>query len=510
MPVARGWSAPNRVYQGAKEINKAYVGGVAMWSNVKPEPKVDYTHPLAQRSVTTRLQSGALQGMTGDANTTITDSAFASKTAGTVAFAKEALPAAPQRTLRLSALIKVDKTSGRYSAVGIANAANPTAATPDFYVGHRAGQGIQVNSFNFATSLSVSAIDEAKLVDGAWYRVSVVWDNYYDQAPASDTGNTGRPRLTVAAEPLNDPEGATIATPWYPANQAIKWTASSPTPLAITARTNSPLGTIRDLTYVDHFLGVASDNSPILQYAKMGAGTNTSDQHLIYSKGKAAPLRVVITAGGSGVYGGIGGFGAANGRVGVPWDSERKLWRQLADRGYTVLHTEALHEGWGADDHLAKQLEAYNRLNEDSGGNARLYYLGYSMGGLSAWRAVMGRAGFPPIRAAYMVAGAIGLDRYYDNATMSQIKTRWPDRTKLDAPENFSGAELIARGTRVRSLTSTTDTNVPKVDNHDVMKAKYAGSPLFSEYVHTNVGHFDAAYWNVDDIVAFFEGQDLG
>lgn len=505
---------PSRLRRASNKVPKAYLGDKLVWdasSDSSTEgPKIDPSHPLAQRTVIKRLTNGALEGMTADTNYIVADSAFASKTAGTVSFLKENLPSFPAgalRTLRMSALIKVDKTPGRYSAVGFATAINPTSSTADLYIGHTAGSGIRVNSFNFAISISVTAIDETRLVDGAWYRVSMVWDSVLDQAPTSDTTNTGRNRVTVAAEPVGDPGGATVVLPWYPANQSAKM-AMSYTPMSITARTNSALGTVRDLTFVDSALGVAGDNAPIMNIAKQGAGTNTSDNHWIYSKGKAAPLRVIVTAGGSGVYGG-GDFATAVGRTGTPYDTWRSAWRRLADLGYTTLHTTALHEGWGADDHLAKQLEAYNRINAEFGGNARLYYLGYSMGGLSAWRAIMGKAGYPPIRAAYIVAGAIGLDRYYDTPMYSAIKTRWPDRGALDEPANYLGSDLIARGTRVRLVTSTTDTNVPKVDNHDVMKAKYAGSPLFSELVHTGIDHFNPTYWNVDDIVAFYEGQDI-
>lgn len=503
---------PNRLRRNGVMVPKAYLGDTLVWDSATDSqtegPKIDPSHPLAQRFTMRRLTLGALEGMVADTNYAVADSAFASKTAGTQSFLKEAFPTAPTRTLRISALIKVDKTAGRFSRVGFAsNTTSPTTGTADIYVGHNAGSGIRVDSKNFAISIGVSLIDEAKLVDGAWYRVSLVWDNHVlDQAPTSDTTNTGPNRVTGAAEPVNPAD--TPALPWYPANQSSKHAATY-TPMALIATTNSALGTIRDLTYVDSMLGVANDNAPIYNIAKQGNGATSNDLHWVYSKGKAAPLRVIVTSGGSGVYGG-GDFAAANGRSGTPYDTWRKAWRDLADLGYTVLHTTALHEGWGADDHLAKQLEAYNRINAEYGGNARLYYLGYSMGGLSAWRAIRGRAGFPAIRAAYIVAGATGLDRYYDNAMYSAIKTRWPDRGALDEPCNYPGADLIARGTRVRLVTSTTDTNVPKVDNHDVMKAKYAGSSLFSELVHVGIDHFNPAYWNVADITAFFEGQDLG
>lgn len=499
---------PNKLRRSGILVPKAYLGTTLVWNSAPDGPKIDPAHPLTQRTVIRRLTNGALEGMTADANYQVTDTAFASKTAGTQSFLKEAFPTPPTRTMRISALIKVDKTAGRYSRVGFAsNTANPTTATPDIYVGHNAGSGIRVDSKNFAISIGVSLIDEAKLVDGAWYRVSLVWDNHVlDQAPTSDTTNTGPNRITGAAEPVvaaNNP-----ALPWYPANQSAKHAATY-TPMALIATTNSPLGTIRDLTYVDHFLGVAdTENAPIFNIAKQGTGAVSNDNHWLYSKGKAAPLRVIVTSGGSGVYGGDA-FAAGQGRTGTPYDTWRQAWRDLADLGYTVLHTTALHEGWGADDHLAKQLEAYNRINAECNGDARLYYLGYSMGGLSAWRAIRGRAGFPSIRAAYIVAGATGLDRYYDTPMYSAIKTRWPNRAALDEPYLYPGADLIARGTRVRLVTSTTDTNVPKADNHDVMKAKYAGSSLFSELVHVGIDHFNPAYWNVADIVAFFEGQDL-
>jgi len=172
------------------------------------------------------------------------------------------------------------------------------------------------------------------------------------------------------------------------------------------------------------------------------------------------------------------------------------------------LHTKALHEGWGADDHLAKQLEALTTIQSEFGADARLYYIAYSMGGVSMWRAIRGRAGFPAIRAAYSVAGISRLGAYYNNAMYSQIKTRWPVEANLDEPQSWSAADLIARGTRVRMVTSTGDTNVSKALEHDPMYAKYAGSGLATQLVHAGIGHFDPLYWDAQDCVDFFEGAD--
>jgi hypothetical protein len=502
------------LYLGSTEIRRCYLGSTLVFDNPAfvDEPKIDTSHPLANRSTLLRLVDGAANDMTAVSGTAqVVDNAYASQTAGTLAMHRVAMPAPNSTSFRVSALIKVDKTAGRYSRVGFAT--STLTSSPDIYIGHDAGSGIRVNSVNFTISLAHTILTEAQCVDGAWYRVSVVYDNVLDQN-TTDT-NTGKARVTGAAEPV-DPAN-TPANPWYPPAGNSRHDSVAPTayvPAQVIARTNSALGTIRDLYYIDSMLGATSngtdpvDNAPIIHMAKMGAGTDSTDLAYFYSKGKSAPLRVIVTAGGSGVYGGMD-WAHGNGRSGHPYDAFRQFWRDLADKGYTVLHTKALHEGWGADDHLTKQLEALNYLKTQFGTDVRLYYLGYSMGGLSAWRAIRGRASFPEIRAAYIVAGAIELDIYYDVPMYSAIQTRWPDREALDEPKDFVGADLIARGTRVRSVASTGDTNIDKASTHDVMKAKYAAAPeLFSELVHTGIGHFDPAYWDAQDCVDFFEGAD--
>lgn len=467
-------------------------------------PKIDPDHPLANAEVLTVLTNGDPVTVTPDANYLTVDGAMASKTAGTVTFAKAPIPTpdVAAKTARVTGYIKVDKTAGRYSRVGFANAANPTTATADIYVGHTAGTGITMQSHSFSVSLSRTIIEEARCVDGAWYRVTLSWDSVLHQN--TTTLNTGKNRVTISAEPVLSAN--TPADPWYPVD-SVKL---DPTvkPLSVVARTNSPLGTIKDVTYVDPVFGAAEDNGPIYLDPYMGTGDDVTDRAWIHSKGKAAPLRIIVTAGGSGIYGGTD-WAVGLGRGGHPWDAFRKFWRELSDLGYTVMHTKALHEGWGADDHLVKQLEMLNRLKDNFDTDPRIYYLGYSMGGISAWRAIMGRAGFPSIRAAYIVAGAAHLDMYYDVAMYSAIKTRWPDRGALDEPINFDPTALKARGTRVRCVTSTGDTNVVKTVSHDPMKAKFEGSNLFSELVHDGIDHFHPSYWNAQDCVDFFEGADL-
>lgn len=498
---------PVKVRHNGSAVSKMYVGAEQIWSEGPTTvPKIDPAHMLANRATMKHLELGALQGMTEvGVNYRVVDNAFASVAHGSLAMAYKALPATSPKTLRISALIKIDKTSGRYSRVGyIPNSASPNTATPDVWIGHSAGSGIQVNGqFGGTISLPYEVLPEAKCVDGAWYRVTLMWDSILHQDPA--VGNPGPNRLLGAIEPV-DPANKPAA-PWHVMTDAGAKTGPTYIPQLLKAVTNSPLGTIRDLAYVDSLYGINGDNAPI--YTSLIETTTPANSRMwTWSKAKTAPLRIIITAGGSGLYGG-GAWANGLGYNTEPYEQWRTTWRRLADLGYTVLHTTALHEGWGANDHLLAQQHALNLIQAQFGGDARLYYLGYSMGGLSAWRALMGKAGYPSIRAAYIVAGAIGLDRYYDVGSYSQIKTRWPDRAQLDAPENFSGADLVARGTRVRLVTSTGDTNIPKAANHDVMKAKYAGSPLFSELVHTGINHFDPLYWDANDMATFFETDDL-
>jgi hypothetical protein len=503
------------LWLGEIEHKRAYVGTDMVYNKVAfiDEPKIDPAHALANRTTSTMLVDGATTGTTlVSGNSAVVDDAMASTIAGTLAMRTKAMPAPNDDTLRVSALIKVDKTAGRYSYVGVATGA--LTSSPDVEVGYLGGTGFRVHSANFATFGTPTIIAEAKCVDGAWYRVSLTVDNVTTKN-TTDT-SAGKARVSGTIEPV-DPANIP-ANPWYPEVSGARFDAvgaGNYIPSTLVARTNSALGTIKNVYYIDSALGATSngtdpvDDAPITMQGRMGDGTDVNDSYYLWSKGKAAPLRIIVTAGGSGVYGGLGGWGHANGRTGHPYDAFRQFWRDLADLGYTVLHTQALHEGWGADDHLAKQQEALTTIKNEFGADSRLYYLGYSMGGLSAWRAIMGRASFPSIRAAYIVAGATRLENYYDIPMFSQIQTRWPDEEALDSPYDFDGAALIARETRVRCVTSTGDTNVPKVDNHDVMKAKYGASGLFSELVHDGIGHFDPTYWDAQDCVDFFEGADL-
>lgn len=512
MGISFGDSSLDAIRWGDTPILKGYYGDSLIWNvgGFTDEPKIDPTHPLWTDTVTmNRLTDGALEGMAvGSGTAAVVDGAFASGAAGTLAYVREAFPASNSRTFRVSALIKIDKTAGRYSRIGFAsNSTTPATGAPDAYIGHNAGTGIVVSSNSFVT-IGPTLLTDAQLVDGAWYRVTLAYDNVYDRL-ATDVAQ-GRARVLGAVEPV-DP--ANTPSPWYPSTQTARHDsvgAGAYVPMALVARTNSALGTIKSLCYTDTLFGANSDDAPINISPKMGDGTtDVGDVAYVYSKGKAAPLRIIVTAGGSGTYGGMD-FAVGASRANHPYTAFRQFWRELADLGYTVLHTKALHEGWGADDHLTKQLEALNLLQAENYSDARIYYIGYSMGGLSAWRAIMGRAGFPSIRAAYIVAGAAHLDDYYDVPMYSAIQTRWPNRGALDEPINFDPAQLVARGTRVRMVTSTADINVPKTYAHDPMVAKFAAAPeLISELVHAGIDHFDPAYWNAADCVAFFEGADL-
>jgi hypothetical protein len=515
MAISLGSLALDAIHLGSSEVRKAYLGSDLVWNKgFVDEPKIDPAHALANRTTMTMLVNGDPTGTTLTSGTSqVVDSAYASTVAGTMVMRTKALPASNDRTLRVSAIIKVDKTAGRYSRVGIAIGALTSSA--DAYIGYNAGTGFQIASVNFATFGTPTILAEAKCVDGAWYRVSLVWDNITTK-DTTDTG-TGKARLSAAVEPvdvLNNP-----AVPWYPDVSGARLDsvgAGGRVPIThVYARTNSALGTIKDVYYIDTALGATSngtdpvDNAPLTMQGRMGDGTSSTDLYYLYSKGKAAPLRVIITSGGSGVFGGIGGFAHANGRTGHPYDAFRKFWRDLADLGYTVLHTEAEHEGWGNDSHLAKQLEALTTIQNEWGVDARIYYLGYSMGGSSMWRAIMGRNGFPSIRAAYGIAPISNIDMYWGHASFPQCDDKWPVRAEIDDPYEFDAATLVARNTRIRLVTSDADTNVDKATHHDPMVAKFASEPdLISELVYTGIGHFDPEYWDAQDCVDFFEGAD--
>lgn len=490
MPIRRGAGEMTGLYLGAVQITRAYLGDVQCWPAETPGGGwIDPAHQLANRAVLARL-GGALQGMTGDARTTFVGGALASTTAGTDTFAREALPAVPA-TCRVSAIVRVSKTSGRRAWVGLASVAAATESSASAEIGHTAGTGIQIRSQGF-TFVGPTLVQEASLVDGREYRVTLTYDN------AVVKGTTQNGRILGTVEEL---DGTVVG--FATSVSDVRWAPASYVPRALTARTNHGAGAIRDLVYVDSLLGIAPDEGFVRINPHMGAGTDQTDRAWIQARPLAAPLRVVITAGGSGTYGGAQDWGSTMGRNTEPWPSFRRTWEALADAGYTVLHPNALHEGWGANDHLTKQLEALAAL-EAQFGTAEVFYLGYSMGGLSAWRAVRGRAAFPAVEAAYIVAGAVDLSAY-SRTSYPQLATRWPDPGLYDSPKDYAGADLIARGTRVRSVTSSADLNVPKASTHDVMKGKYGASPLFSERVVTG-GHFDAALWDPADVVAFFNG----
>lgn len=487
---------------GSTTVDQVRVGSDLVWPT-GPVPKVDSSHALVTGTTTmTRLTGGALEGMTAS-DATAVDGAYASTTPGTVAFAKETIPATSPTTVRITALIRADKTSGRKSSVGFSTVAagSATATSTSAEIGHWAGQGIKFDAPHLGwTGVGATLIPEAAVVDGAWYRVTLTWD----AAITKDAATAARVNGMVEMA-----DGSALPVSVHPTNiVTLRASAATHKPLTLVAKTNSPNGTVKDLTYVDPMLGVADDDGPVYLNPYMGAGGDLNDRTVIYSKGKVAPARVIITAGGSGVWGGSADWGSTAGRNGAQYDGIRAMWRGLSDLGYTVVHPQALHEGWGADDHLTKQLESLDAIKAEFGTDVRLYYLAYSMGGVSAWRAIMGRAGYPSIRAAYIVAGIAQLDMYYDNPSFSQIQTRWPVRADLDEPMNYDAAELLARGTHVRLVTSTSDANVAKAAHHDLMKAKYGSSPLFSEVVHSGVLHFDAAYWDFADAAAFFESVD--
>ena len=461
--------------------------------------KINPSHTLANRAVMKRLAAGALGGMTNVSACTVTDSRFASTTAGTQAFAKEALPAVPT-SFRITATIKADKTAGRYSYVGIATpvVGSTSATSQSAEVGHAAGSGILIRS-QAVGFINLPLLSESQVVDGAEYRVTLVYDNAISPTTATrgrwygsvELADGSTPPFTLTDTGIND----------------RRWDPSANQPKTLIARTNSALGTIRDLTYVDHMFGASDDEGLFRAFPYMGDGSVGSDRCAIYSKGFAAPLRFVVWAGGSSFYGGA--QDSAGGRSGAPYEQYRAMFTGLADAGYTVLLPQALHEGWGADDHLAKQLEAIDRIASTTGAtDHRIYYLGYSLGGVSAWRALRGRGGYPKVNAAYIISGIASIDAYWGNASYPQLDDRWPVRAEIDDPINFSGADLIATGTRVRSTTSTADVNVTKADNHDVMKAKYAGNPLFEERLVGGTGHFDPIYWDPADAVAFFDDAD--
>lgn len=505
----------NAVYLGATKIRKMHLGPNVIWNEpfFVDEPKIDPEHDLANRNLLIQLVNGSVAGMTSVSGAAqVVDNAYASNVAGTLAMHRIALPAPNSRTFRVSAEIKIDKTAGRFTRIGFSSVAAALTSSPDAWIGHTAGSGIVIGSSVGAVGgVPGSPISEAQLVDGAWYRITLTYDNLLDY-DVSDT-NPGRARIQGAAEPVLPAN--TPADPWYPPSSDGRFDAigaGAYVPSSMIVRTNSALGTVRNLFYIDKLYGASNalmqpvDNAPILHQFKQ---TSATDRTYIYSKGKAAPLRIIIVAGGTGIYGGTGDFGIGTGRSGHPHNAARKFWRELAEKGYTVVHANALHEGWGADDHLVKQIDAIDKLKSEFGADPRLYYIGYSMGGASLWRALRGRAGFPPIRAAYSLAGISRITAYWDiNGMYAQARTRWPVRDDIDDPQNYSAAELEARGTRVRMVTSTADTNVDKGLEHDPMYAKYAGTGLASERV-LNVGHFDPSYWDATDCVSFFEGADV-
>lgn len=498
MPIRLGAGEVSALYVGAAQVARAYLGDRQCWPAKTPQPpagKVDPAHPLANRTVLKRLEGGALQGMTGDTRAAAVDGALATTTAGTETYAFEALPSVPA-SCRVSAVIKVTKTAGRQSFVGLTRTATAAGAGAAAQIGYRQGTGFQLTSADFAFG-STTLLPDASCVDGARYRVTLAYDNAVSAAGG---------RVVGTVQNLDGTIPAGLAVQWLDR----LWPAATYPPRAVLARTNTELGAISDLTYVDSLLGVAEADAQhlIRTFPLMGDGSAAIDRAAIWATAKAAPLRVVVTAGGAGQHGGAIDWGTSSRLPAQPYAAQNAAWKALADAGYTVVHPQALHDGWGADDHLAKNKEALDRIRAAYGSDVRVYYLGYSMGGLSTYRAIMGRAGFPPIRAAYIVAGATDLNAF-TRANIPALVARWPDPALYDSPVNFDPAELVARGTRVRSVHSTADFNVPKADNHDRMKAKYesVGSDLFSERV-VNVAHFDPAYWDTHDIVTFFEQAD--
>lgn len=464
--------------------------------------KIDPTHPLANRTIIKRLTGGALGSMTNVQNCAVVDSRFASTGDNVQAFAREALPAEPG-TCRVSAVIRVDKSaaSGRYAYVGVCTTASPTTSTASAEIGYRAGVGLEIRSQGLAF-LSSTLVADADLVDGAEYRVALVYDN--EMNPTSATRNRwyGAVQRTDGTTPPMQADATIVDR---------RWSNSAYAPNSLVARTTLATGSIRDLQYADHMLA-ASDDEALFRspYVYMGDGSDSTDRASIWSKGFASPLRFVVWAGGNAQYGGLssaGGYGTS------PHTAYREVFNALANAGYTVLIPNALHEGWGADDHLGKQLELINTIAASAGvTDHRIYYLGYSMGGVSLWRALMGRGGYPKLTAAYVQAGIIDIDANYDVPLYADIQDRWPVRAEIDDPRDYTGAELVARDIRLRWKHSTADINVPKDETYDIMAARYAAESappeLFESNIVTGISHLQDEYWDPEDIVDFYDRAD--
>src|SRR5690606_36690021 len=103
------------------------------------------------------------------------------------------------------------------------------------------------------------------------------------------------------------------------------------------------------------------------------------------------------------------------------------------------------------------------------------------------------------------------LAEYRDVATMKPgIEARWgTDPSTDDSPIDYPGTAFTASGTRVLLAHGTTDINIPRSISTDVMKAKYAGSPLYAESIYEGHDHFSPVYWDAAataEVVEFFGG----
>jgi len=461
--------------------------------------KFNPQHALASVPMTQRLVDGLTVGtrvVTGTPQ--IVSSRFASSSAGTECMAAWAPPVyAASSALKISGKIKVDKTAGRSSFIGLSTATEGAITTTSntAEIGHLAGTGFVLRSTG-AQFTQVGLCAEAGLTDGDEYLVTLCYTGtQFSDAAGSGTGDG---RWCGWMTKVDGTQAPYTAGDSVPADRV--WVAATVTALA---RTNSALGTIRDVIFAPNMFAVNPGFGQLRSFPYYGTA---GERMGIWTKGLSTPIRLVVFIGGTTSYGGYAnlmGYPIA----GSPRDDYRSTIHDLVEAGYTVITPNALHEGWGADDAQASVVEAVDDFVAAAGvTDHRIFYLSYSMGGTAAWRALHGANGHPRVVAAYFIASVADLNDFSGNI---YFQDHWgTDPAGWDNPVDWTKESLLLGGTRTRHTTGTSDVTVPTAGHTDVMSAIYDGHPMFEANPVSGADHYSALLWDGPDVVAFYDDAD--
>lgn len=452
------------VWDGAGESGT--LEGVWDGATVAPVVQVEVHEPTTQEPLT------AAGGMTGDANASFTAAGLASLTDGTVAYAWQTLPAS-KTSFRVSTIVRTPAGGAtRQAGVGVATSTDLTTFV-----------SVGIKSLQTYVTRSGGADDAVgpALTADTEYVLSLTYDEVVGRSD----------ELGVLTATVATLAGVLVSN--YTINTFQAQPGAYP---VLYAYTDQATGSVRDIVLDEHVLS----KSRTSRQFRLQSHSHLDVTQLNLLRGSVVAPRLVFLMGGTGNYNGPVGFGEA---AGSGWATAARTavlstWSQLGDAGFLVSAPQAYGESWGSDRALAEYVGVYNDLTSVLGVAPTVYVIGYSMGGPTAWRAIIGRAGFPIVEAAVIVAGITDYMNW-SRTSFPLLASEWPDPALYDSPIDMDLEAIVGRGTRVLMVTSTGDTNVPKATEHDPMFTKLQATSqptLFTEYVYASGIHFDSMYWD--------------